>query len=82
MVFIKGAWIDIPPWDDDYTKYFCCPGYNLEVRVVKRVGMNPLWQKELWCGKAKRYITDMIDGSRTCVIPDWCPLRVKDEGSS
>jgi len=83
VVFIKGAWIDLRPWDDDYTKYYCCPEYNLICSIRENpLGVSPHWQKEFRCHLAgDMYIADVTDGpvGGTCLIPEWCPLKIRGE---
>lgn len=84
MVFIKGAWVDLKPWDNDYTKYYCCPEFGLVCSIRENpLGVLPHWQKEFRCHLAgDRYIADSDEErhiASTCLIPDWCPLKRRGE---
>lgn len=79
MVFIKGAWVDLRPWDDEYTKYYCCPEGHLSVHHRKNPPkIFPCWVKEAHCNLLHdRYIADFPEDCYESIIrPDWCPLKV------
>ena len=80
-VFIKGKWIDLQPWDDDYHKYFCCPSTGLYTGLRKNgPDGDPMYQKYYTCYLAgQRFLSDAPPFDRDGIpIPDWCPFKTKE----
>jgi hypothetical protein len=88
MVFIKGAWIELDPWDDHFHEYFCCPGLHLCFTshiedFNPATGRGEKHDPPMWitchCGlmKDKREIpfTEEEFCRRAIIRPDWCPLK-------
>jgi len=84
MVFIKGAWIDLNPWDERYLDYYCCPNYQLMVTVPYANDDKTTYDYH------SMYYSCGLNGQKICdktpvyarngddiVTPRWCPLKDK-----
>lgn len=77
MVFVKGAWVDMPPWDDRYSAYHCTAScdnlYDKEDSGIKgefiRV-CHDMGDKKLDCYRSEWRVDRVIK-------PSWCPKREK-----
>ena len=77
MVFIKGAWIDLHPWDKRYNEYYCCRYHDgLFITIDNDRPRDPYYT----CNHANgRKICDKYDENDReidgVIKPSWCPKR-------
>jgi hypothetical protein len=80
-VFIKGEWVLVRPWDEDYTKYYCCPACHGIIKVVQNPpGTIPHWYQVYCCELADNREIGLQDEEWYLSVrrPDWCPLHHKE----
>jgi hypothetical protein len=73
MVFIRGAWIDLQPWHEDYHKYYCGGCHDGLWQHVDDAG-NPYYICHFM---NDRKIQNLYDDENyfihNVVKPKWCP---------
>jgi hypothetical protein len=89
MVFIKGAWVDLCPWDERYHEYYCCSG-GFGLNLISHcetfdpaTGRGEKHDPPCWitfhCARADNREIPVSDNDESyhkmARRPDWCPLR-------